>query len=75
MDKVIDTKGKRSPENFLYANQVLHTLKGGEILKIVVDDPTAVTEVPKGMEADGHEVMNVIQKNETDWEIIIKKHS
>lgn len=73
IDKVIDTKGNQCPYNFVYAKQALHDLEKGKILKIIVDDPTAVTEVPRGMEADGHEVLSVKQKNETDWEIVIKK--
>ncbi len=74
IDKVIDTKGNKCPYNFVYAKQALHELEKGKTLKIIVDDPTAVTEVPRGMEADGHEVMSVKQKNKTDWEIVIKKH-
>ncbi len=73
IDKVIDTKGKQCPYNFVYAKQALHDLEKGKNLKIIVDDPTAVTEVPRGMEADGHEVLSVKQKNKTDWEIVIKK--
>ncbi len=73
-DKVIDTKGNRCPYNFVYAKQALHAMENGRILKIIVDDPTAVTEVPRGMEADGHEVLSVKQKNKTDWEIMIRKH-
>ncbi|MBU4222039.1 MAG: sulfurtransferase TusA family protein, partial [Euryarchaeota archaeon] len=57
----------------VYAKQALHDLEKGKNLKIIVDDLTAVTEVPRGMEADGHEVLSVKQKNETDWEIVIKK--
>ncbi|MFZ2412233.1 MAG: hypothetical protein WAW23_11730 [Candidatus Methanoperedens sp.] len=38
-----------------------------------MDDPMAVTEVPRGMEADGHEVVSVKQINKTDWEIVIQK--
>jgi phosphate transport system ATP-binding protein len=73
IDKVIDTKGNQCPYNFVYAKQALHDLEKGKTLKIIVDDPTAVTEVPRGMEADGHEVLSVKQKNETDWEIVIRK--
>lgn len=73
IDKVINTKGNQCPYNFVYAKQALHDMKTGETLKIIVDDPTAVTEVPRGMEADGHEVLNVKQTNKTDWEIVIKK--
>jgi phosphate transport system ATP-binding protein len=75
IDRMVDTKGKQSPSNFLSAKQELHTLKRGEILMIIIDDPIAVTEVPKGMEADGHEVLSVKQKNKTDWEIIVKKQN
>ena len=73
IDKVIDTKGNQCPYNFVYAKQALHDLEKGKTLKIIVDDITAVTEVPRGMEADGHEVLSVKQKNKTDWEIVIKK--
>ncbi|MCZ7372090.1 MAG: sulfurtransferase TusA family protein [Candidatus Methanoperedens sp.] len=70
---MIDTKGNQCPYNFVYAKQALHSLEIGKTLKIIVDDPTAVTEVPRGMEADGHEVLRVKQINKTDWEIVIRK--
>ncbi len=73
IDRVLDTKGNQCPYNFVYAKQALHPMEKGQILKIIVDDPTAVTEVPRGMEADGHEVLSVKQKNKTDWEIVIRK--
>jgi phosphate transport system ATP-binding protein len=66
-------KGKMCPFNFVYAKQALHNLEDGKILKIIVDDPIAVTEVPRGMEADGHKVLIVKQINKTDWEIVIQK--
>ncbi len=75
IDNMINTKGNRCPYNFVYAKQALQTMETGKILKVIVDDPTAVTEVPRGMEADGHVVLSVRQRNKTDWEIIIKKQS
>ncbi|MCX9024503.1 MAG: sulfurtransferase TusA family protein [Candidatus Methanoperedens sp.] len=75
VDQEINLKGNVCPYNFVYAKQALNALPKGKILKIIVDDPTAVTEVPRGMEADGHEVLSVNQQNKTDWEIIIKKQS
>ncbi len=73
IDEVIDTKGNQCPYNFVYAKQALHSLEKGKTLKIIVDDPIAVTEVPRGMEADGHEVLRVKQINKRDWEIVIRK--
>ncbi len=72
-DSEVNLKGNVCPFNFVYAKQALHTLEKGKILKLIVDDPTAVTEVPRGMEADGHEVLSVKQVNKTDWEIVIRK--
>jgi len=73
IDKVLNTKGNQCPYNFVYAKQALHSMEIGKTLKLIVDDPMAVTEVPRGMEADGHDVLSVKQKNKTDWEIVIKK--
>lgn len=73
IDAVVNLKGTVCPFNFVYARQAMHNLKKDQIIKIIVDYPTAVTEVPRGMEADGHKVINVEQINETDWEIVIQK--
>ena len=73
IDSEANLKGKMCPFNFVYAKQALHDLEDGKILKIIVDDPMAVTEVPRGMEADGHKVLIVKQINKTDWEIVIQK--
>jgi phosphate transport system ATP-binding protein len=73
IDSESNLKGQMCPFNFVYAKQALHNLEDGKILKIIVDDPIAVTEVPRGMEADGHKVLIVKQINKTDWEIVIQK--
>ena len=73
IEKEINLKGNVCPYNFVYAKQALHELSKGKTLKLIVDDPLAVIEVPRGMEADGHEVLRVKQINKTDWEIVIRK--
>lgn len=73
IDIETNLKGQMCPYNFVYAKQALHNLEEGKTLKIIVDDPTAVTEVPRGMEANGHKVLVVKQINKTDWEIVIQK--
>jgi len=73
IDSEVNLKGNVCPYNFVYAKQALHNLEKGKILKVIVDYPAAVTEVPKGMEADGHKVLSVKQVNKTDWEIVILK--
>ncbi len=73
IDSEVNLKGTVCPFNFVYAKQALHALEKGKILKVIVDYPTAVTEVPRGMEADGHKVISVKQINNKDWEIVIQK--
>ncbi len=73
IDSEVNLKGNVCPYNFVYAKQALHDMDKGKILKLIVDDPTAVTEVPRGMEADGHKVLSVKQINKKDWEIVIQK--
>lgn len=74
VDTEVNLKGAMCPSNFIYARQALHNLEKGKILKVIVDDPTAVIEMPRGMKADGHKVLNIKQINKTDWEIVIQKN-
>lgn len=73
IDAEINLKGKICPLNFVYAKEALEDLENGQVLKVIVDYPTAVTEMPRGMEADGHKILNVKQINKTDWQIVIQK--
>lgn len=73
VDAQINLKGKVCPLNFVFAKEALENLEKGQILKVIVDYPTAITEVPRGMEADGQKVINVKQLNDTDWEVMIQK--
>ncbi|HIH45242.1 MAG TPA: phosphate ABC transporter ATP-binding protein [Candidatus Methanoperedenaceae archaeon] len=73
IDTEVNLKGNKCPFNFVYAKQALHNLEPGKVMRVIVDDPMAVTEVPRGMEADGHKVLNVKQINSTDWAIVIQK--
>ncbi|MBI4288672.1 MAG: ATP-binding cassette domain-containing protein [Chloroflexi bacterium] len=72
-DVEINLKGKVCPLNFVFAKAALENLEIGQVLKVIVDYPTAITEVPRAMEYDGHKVLGVKQLNETDWEVIIQK--
>ncbi len=73
IDLELDLKGTPCPYNFLCAKQAMHKMEKGKVLKIIVDDPTAITEVPRAMEADGHKVLNMKPINKTDYELIIQK--
>lgn len=73
IDKELDLKGTVCPNNFVRTKLVLEEMEIGQILRIVVDDETAVQEVPRAIEYEGHKVLGVSQLNETDWAIIAQK--
>jgi len=75
INKELNLKGTVCPDNFVKAKLVLEGLNEGQVLKIIVDYPLAVEEVPKAMEYDGHKVLEVRRLNQTDWEIIIQKQT
>ena len=72
-DKELDLKGTKCPANFVHAKLALDEMEKGQVLSVIVDDPTAVAELPRGMEDQGQEVMNVRQVDERVWEIKIRK--
>jgi TusA-related sulfurtransferase len=44
-----------------------------QVLRVIVDHLPAVENVPRSVTNEGHEVLNVGQVNDTDWEIVIRK--
>ena len=44
----------------------------GEVLRVVVDYPPAVCDVPRSLKNEGYEILEVSPMNETDWAILVK---
>ena len=72
VDKELNLKGKICPYTFIESMLVLEEMKIGEVLRVIVDYPPAVSEVPKSLENEGYKVVSVSPINETDWAIIVK---
>ena len=72
IDKELDLKGKVCPYTFLETMLVLEDMKIGEVLRVIVDYPPAVCDVPKSLKNEGYEILEVSPVNETDWAIVVK---
>jgi len=48
-------------------------MESDQVLQVCVDHLPAVENVPRSVANEGHEVLNVGQVNDTDWEIVIRK--
>jgi TusA-related sulfurtransferase len=71
-DKELNLKGKVCPYTFLETMLVLEDMKIGEVLRVIVDYPPAVCDVPKSLKNEGYEILDVSPTNETDWAILVK---
>ncbi len=72
VDKELNLKGKVCPYTFLETMLVLEDMKIGEVLRVIVDYPPAVCDVPRSLKNEGYEILDVSPLNETDWAIIVK---
>lgn len=72
-DLEIDLKGEVCPYTFVKSKLAMEELESGQTLRVVVDHLPAVENVPRSMQNEGHEVLDVFQVNDTDWALIIKK--
>lgn len=72
VDKELNLKGKVCPYTFLESMLALEDMKIGEVLRVIVDYPPAVCDVPKSLENEGYEILDVRPVNETDWAIVVR---
>lgn len=73
IDKEIDLKGEVCPYTFVKSKLALENMKTGEVLRVKIDYPEAVENVPDSMENQGQKVLNVEKISDGEWELIIKK--
>jgi TusA-related sulfurtransferase len=71
-DKELNLKGKVCPYTFIESMLALEEMKIDEVLRVIVDYPPAVCDVPKSLKNEGYEILDVSPVNETDWAIVVK---
>ena len=72
IDKELNLKGKVCPYTFIESMLALEEMKIGEVLRVIVDYPPAVCDVPKSLKNEGYEILDVSPMNGTDWAILVK---
>jgi TusA-related sulfurtransferase len=51
----------------------LEEMEVGEVLRVIVDYLPSVENVPRSLKNEGNEIVEVVQINDTDWAITIRK--
>jgi len=72
IDRELNLKGKVCPYTFIESMLALEEMKIGEVLRVVVDYPPAVCDVPKSLKNEGYEILDVSPMNGTDWAIVVR---
>ena len=76
-DKKIDVKlnlaGVMCPMNFVKTKLQLEEMETGQLLEVVIDDGTAVKNVPRSVKAEGHKVLNLTQLPDGHYKMLIEK--
>ncbi len=69
----LDLRGVRCPLNWARARVRLEDLARGATLRLTVDDPRAVRDIPRAAEACGHAVGDVVELESGGWHIDLIK--
>jgi len=72
IDKELNLKGKICPYTFIEAMLTLEDMEREQVLRVIVDYPPAVCDVPRSLKNEGYEILEVSPINETDWAIVVR---
>ncbi len=72
-DRELDIKGEVCPFTFVKSKLVLEQMELGQVLRVVLDYPPSVENVPKSMREEGQEVLAINKLDNNTWEILIRK--
>jgi tRNA 2-thiouridine synthesizing protein A len=73
VDRELDIRGEVCPFTFVKSKLVLEQMELGQVLRVVLDYPPSVENVPKSMREEGQEVLAINQLDNNTWEILIRK--
>ena len=72
VDKELNLKGKICPYTFIESMLTLEEMKTNQVLRVIVDYPPAVCDVPRSLKNEDYEILDVSPINETDWAILVR---
>ena len=73
VDQELDLKGEVCPYTFVKSKLALEEMDAGQILRVIVDHEPATKNVPRSMENEGNEIIEVDKLNDSDWGIVVRK--
>jgi tRNA 2-thiouridine synthesizing protein A len=68
----LDLRGIKCPLNWAYAKVRLETMRRGEMIELLIDDPRGVRDIPRAAEAEGHSIIDLTAHG-SEWRLRIEK--
>lgn len=69
----LDTSGEICPYPLVMTKKAMAGLKPGEVLRVSVDYPKSMEDIPRWAAEEGHAVLEVAKTGEAQWEIALRK--
>jgi TusA-related sulfurtransferase len=69
----IDLRGEVCPYTFVKSKLVMEEMDVGEVLEVIVDYPPAVKNIPKSMEMEGQQLVEVQKLDTKEWKVVLQK--
>jgi TusA-related sulfurtransferase len=68
----IDERGKVCPLPLFHTKRKIESMKPGEDVEVIVDDPTAKETIPKWSKKHGHDIVS-IEDDKDHFRIVVRK--
>jgi len=68
---VLDVRGYTCPYPVIYARKALASIRVGEVLEVLTDNPPSCENVPRAVKEDGHDVLSVEKVDRGVWRIVL----
>ena len=72
-DRELDLKGEVCPYTFVKTKLVLEKMEAGQVLRVLIDYPSSVDNVPRSATSEGHHILAIDQVEKGQWAIVIRK--
>ena len=73
IDKELNLQGEVCPYTFVKSKLALEIMQPGQVLRVVVDNDESAANVPRSMQNEGHNVLDVAKLNQKEWQIVVRK--
>ena len=72
-DRDLDLRGEVCPFTFARTKLALEEMQPGQVLRVRVDNPDSMRNVPRSLEAQGQDVISVAELEPGLWEILVER--